>query len=174
MGQQTGREEMRIFTITTIGATVLVLVFCALTAIAIAAETGSLVVPSMDSGNYAAYCEEKWTKRGALNYEMYNYCLKEQREGYDKLTREVEAYKSLPWLQSVIDEAVKKWSKRGIRQDEMVAYTVHEQIDAYLDIAYLSKQPGYDKGLLSACFVKWNRSFIDWTMIRYCYKQATE
>jgi hypothetical protein len=89
VGQQTGREEMPTVTMTTIGATALASVFCGLSAMAIAAETGSLVLPSMDSGNYAAYCEEKWTKPGILNAEMYNYCLREQREGYDKLIREV-------------------------------------------------------------------------------------
>jgi hypothetical protein len=74
----------------------------------------------------------------------------------------------------VIDDAIKEWTKHGIRRDEMVAYTVHQQIDAFLDMAYASHQPNFQQQQFDRCAEEWTKSSINWAMIRYCYKRATE
>jgi hypothetical protein len=100
-----------------------------------------LIIPTRGSGNYSSHCTEEWTKRGVLNNEMYRYCIEQEESGYDKLISELGQYKDkdLPWLAGVVNTAVTKWTKRGSRQDSMVAYEVHRQLDAFLNIAYASK-----------------------------------
>ena len=61
-----------------------------------------------------------------------------------------------------------------MRQHDMVAYSVHKSIDAYLDLAYASKQPNFNKSAYGHCYGKWTRRHVDWNMIEYCYKQQTE
>ena len=131
-------------------------------------------LPSKASGNHEALCAEEWTKRGHLDRRMYGYCLERQSEAYANLAAEVARYKDLPWLQAVIDDAIKKWTKRGARQDTMVAHTVHQQIDAYLDLAYLKQQKELNEKELQPCLRQWSRASPDWVMVRYCYKRATE
>jgi hypothetical protein len=105
---------------------------------------------------------------------MYQYCIGQESEGYDNFAAELDSSKNnnWPWLGGVLQDAIRKWSKRGSRQDEMVAYELHRQIDAYLDILYISHQPGYNAAQMDRCYGEWNRSSIDWTMVRYCYKRA--
>jgi hypothetical protein len=131
-------------------------------------------LPTPESGNYSQFCTEKWTKRGALDIQMFNYCMGRQAEGDRTLADLAAKHSSLPWMQQVIDAAIQKWSKRGMRDEVMVAYEVSRQIDAYLDIVYASKQSGFHTNALTQCSAKWQqRESPDWTMTLYCYKRAT-
>lgn len=145
---------------------------------AVFAGDQGIVLPSRESGNYSASCTEEWTKRGVLDQDMYAYCMRHLNDAYNKLATEAEKYKSLPWLQDVVNDAVSEWTKRGMRDDEMVAYTVHGQIDAYLDLQYASQQPSFQKSQYELCFKERHHSAfvvnsIDWEAIRCCYNKAT-
>jgi hypothetical protein len=52
----------------------------------------AVVVPPEDLAGYRRLCSEKWTKRGELDQEMFNYCVGNNREGYEKLVAEVTKY----------------------------------------------------------------------------------
>ena len=132
------------------------------------------VLPSRESGNYSMFCSEEWTKRGVLDRQMFGYCIRQQNEGYEKLTFETNQNKQLSWLQAVIDTAVDNWTKKGARQDAMVAYEVHRQIDAFRDMVYLNNQPKFQNRYFENCAEKWTKKSIDWTMVSYCYKHAIE
>ena len=56
----------------------------------------------------------------------------------------------------------------------MVAYEVHQQIDAYLDVVYELHQPNFQNQVLDLCVKELTRNFINWELIRYCYKRQTE
>jgi hypothetical protein len=114
-------------------------------------------LPTPESGNYSQLCSDKWTKRGVLNQEMFNYCMDQQVDGDRTLAELAAKYSSLPWTQQVIDAAIEKWTKRGMRDESMVAYEVSQQVDAYLDIAYASKHSGFQKDALAQCFAEWRR-----------------
>ena len=131
-------------------------------------------LPTPESGNYQQLCTEEWTKRGVLDSEMFDSCMRDQAEGDRKLDDFVTKYSSLPWMQAVVDAAAKKWIKRGMRNEEMVAYQVGQQIDAYLDIKYASGQKGYKPDALAQCEAKWwSSDSPDWEMTWFCYKEAT-
>jgi hypothetical protein len=130
-------------------------------------------LPNPESGNYSQFCTEKWTKRGVLDSQMFDYCMRRQIEGDRTLADLAEKYPSLPRMQQVIDEAIKKWTKRGLRDEAMVAYEVSHQVDAYLDVVYASKQGKFKSDVLAQCSAKWQVHAPDWVMTLYCYKLAT-
>jgi hypothetical protein len=131
-------------------------------------------LPTPESGNYQQLCTEKWTKRGVLDSEMFNSCIRDMVEGDRALNDFVTKYSSLPWMQAVVDAGIKKWTKRGMRDEEMVADEVKTQVDAYLDIKYASEHKGYQRDALAQCEAKWWSSDApNWEMTLYCYKQAT-
>jgi hypothetical protein len=141
----------------------------------VAAPPPPLIVPTRESGNYTSLCVEQWTKRGVLDNEMYRYCVAKENEGYAQLVAEINAnrVKDYPWLSGVVNTAVQKWTKRNARQDSMVAYEIHNQLDAFLNVVFAARQPGYQQQQMERCYAQWNRMSVDWTMVEYCYKQAT-
>jgi uncharacterized protein YecT (DUF1311 family) len=130
-------------------------------------------LPTPESGNYKQFCSEETTKRGVLDFEMFNYCMSQQAEGDSTLAQLVAQYSAMPWMQQVVDAAIEEWTKRGMRNEKMVAYEVSQQIDAYLDIVYASKQSGFQSDALSRCSAEEQRKAPNWQMTLYCYKRAT-
>jgi TPR repeat protein len=130
-------------------------------------------LPTPESGNYSQLCNEKWTKRGVLDSNMFNYCMSEQADGDRTLAHLVAQYSSVSWMQQVIDAAVEKWTKRGMREENMVAYETSQQIDAYLNVEYASHRSGFQSDTLQWCYAKWEGKAPNWVMAEYCYKQAT-
>ncbi len=104
---------------------------------------------------------------------MFNYCMNQQADGDRTLADLAAKYSSLAWMQQVINVAIEKWTKRGMRDESMVAYEVAQQIDAYFDIAYASKQSGFQRESLAQCLAQWGGQAPNWSMTWYCYKRAT-
>jgi hypothetical protein len=129
------------------------------------------IVPPEAVDQYKAYCAAEWTKRGVLDQEMFDSCVRDEREGHDRMVRVVAKYDDKPWAQPLLDYVVHEWTKKGIRQDEMVAYDMEREADAYEDLVYETKQPSYDNAKMITCYAD---SGIQFTMLRYCYKQDEE
>lgn len=125
-------------------------------------------IPTQSSGNYSAYCQEEWTKRGVLDQSMFNYCMKQQVEGYQNLSFLVQKYGSLPWIQKAINYSVQEWTKKGSRQDNMVYYSLNKMIDGWEELSYQSKQPNFNKPKFQRCQQEWD---FQYNMVLYCYKK---
>jgi len=124
--------------------------------------------PSKESAKSELHCEKEWTKRGQLDQEMYKFCLDGEYKGYEEAILLIQKYKSQPWIQQVIDNAVTQWTKAGVRVDSMVKFTIAKNIDAWEDLVYESKQSGFDNGKFQGCQNKWG---VDFSMVSYCYKK---
>jgi len=85
----------------------------------------------MESGKYHIGCEAEWTKKGVLDQDMFNYCMDNKKEGYAEALRIIKKFQNQPWIQEVIDYAVKSWVKKGSRDDQMVAYSLQKEIDGF-------------------------------------------
>ena len=122
--------------------------------------------PSMESGQYKIACEAEWTKKGVLDRDMFNYCVNNKKEGYDEALRLIEEFKNEPWIQDVIDFAIKSWTKKGSRDDQMVAYAIQKEIDGFEELVLASKKADFNKRLFNACYSQWGVQF---SMVWYCY-----
>jgi hypothetical protein len=139
-----------------------------------AQDTRTIHIPSEESGQHAALCQEKWTKRGVLDDEMYNYCVNQEHESYLSLLEQASHHGDLPWLQDAVNALASHWTKRGMRSDEMVAYELNNEIDAFLDMKYSEKQPDFNKNVADECISNWTKDFQDWSMIKYCYAEEVK
>ena len=128
---------------------------------------GAQNFPSKESAKSERYCEKEWTKRGVLDREMYQFCLEGEYNGYQEAILLIQKYKSQPWIQQVIDNAIAEWTKAGVRVDSMVHFTISQNIDAWEDLVYESKQPAFDKGKFKRCQKEWGVAF---NMVSFCYK----
>ena len=115
--------------------------------------------PSMESGQYKIACEAEWTKKGVLDRDMFNYCVNNKKEGYDKALRLIEEFKNEPWIQDVIDFAIQKWTKKGSRDDQMVAFTLQKEIDGFEELVLASTKANFNKKLFHACSSHWGVQF---------------
>jgi hypothetical protein len=125
--------------------------------------------PSRESARSDEHCKSEWTKRGQLDQRMYDYCMKKEGDGYAEALILMDKYKSQPWIQDVVNFSIKEWTKSGVRQDSMVKFSMAKIIDGWEDMAYESKQPGFNKAKLQLCQNKWGVQF---NMVAYCYKQG--
>ena len=130
-------------------AGVLALALCAPVA---AHAASSPVLPAEDQSQQDRFCRDEWTKRGVLNEEMHDYCMGQQRDGYDELTRTATKYKDLPWIQDMVDNAVAQWTKAGIRNDQMTGYELAKQLDSFEDLVYEAKQSTFDPNRFANCY----------------------
>lgn len=124
--------------------------------------------PSHESARSDELCKAQWTKRGELDQGMYDYCMERESEGYDEALLLIKRYNQQPWIQAVIDFAIKKWTKTGIRQDSMVHYAIQQMTEGWEDLAYEAKQPQFNPHKYQSCLGKWG---IQFDMVMYCYKK---
>ncbi|MGI4799562.1 MAG: hypothetical protein ACRYG8_37105 [Janthinobacterium lividum] len=54
--------------------------------------TSSTATASEDVQGYQQFCSDKWTKRGQIDTNMYNYCLKSEHDGYKKLVSLIQEF----------------------------------------------------------------------------------
>lgn len=137
--------------------------------VAFAGSAHAAKVPSEDRAQHSSLCKEQWTKRGQLNGRMFEFCMNMQHEGYLKLRAEIAKYASQPWIQDVLDAAIQEWTKRGVRDDNMTAFELHRQTDAFEDIEYAKRQPGFNADKFARCAAKWR---LDFTMVNHCYREG--
>jgi len=125
-------------------------------------------IPSKEGAKSEEFCAKEWTKRGQLDTSMYQFCLREEAEGYEELASLARKYNDQPWMQAALKFSLEKWTKRGVRQDSMVAFTFKQIAEGWEDLAYESKQSGFDKNKAAACISKWAPQY---NMVAFCYKK---
>lgn len=119
------------------------------------------------------FCEDQWTKRGELDQRMFNYCMRQQADGYDKaLSLETKhsanGSKPVEMFDQVIQYALEKWAKPSEYQMNMVAYEMEQQVDGFLDVDYLVSEGKADAGSVNSCRSKW---LPEWNMVAYCLEK---
>lgn len=135
---------------------------------AAAISVSAATFPTMESGRYADFCEDKWTKKGVVDQEMSKYCQSMEEEGYYEAQEIIKQFERESWIQAVIDHAVKKWTKKGMRQDAMVAFTLKQITDGFEELVIAASKPGFDKLKVQKCSATWGVQF---DMVWYCYKK---
>ncbi len=139
---------------------------CALL-ILLSISASAATFPSMESGRYREFCEEKWTKKGVIDQSMASYCQKQETEGYYNALQIIKKFENQKWIQEAIDHAIKQWTKKGMRQDSMVAYELVQITDAFEELVLASKKAGFSQAKYNKCYSQWKVQF---NMVWYCYK----
>jgi hypothetical protein len=127
--------------------------------------------PDFDPSRASATCEESWTKRGTLDQEMYDYCMRQQTDGYARTLDLMEKYRTIPDIEGIADFASGKWLTRREYQYEMVAYEIEQQAEAFLDVAYDVDAGKYSESGAADCMARWISDAEPlWDMVAYCLK----
>lgn len=114
-------------------------------------------------------CYEKWTKRGNLNREMYNYCIGSQMDGYRELLQ-LHKYAEQPFYsETSFPYCEKKWTKRGVSDVRMMAHCLNQEVDGIKDVMYYREQYGEEK--VNAIAGNALARFHSWNMAAYSVKQ---
>lgn len=142
-----------------------------------AAQGSGAGIPPLDMGAAQQHCGDKWTKRGVLDQRMFDYCMKQQREGHQEALDLYARYSTgsdrIAELDEIVAHADKKWGsgRRGEYQFDMVAYELEKQIEGYLDVQYLIETGGVPDSTVTACKRKWLKSKPEWNMVAYCMEK---
>ena len=123
--------------------------------------------PSVESGNYSEMCKEEWTKIGVLNKQMFNYCVKLQRDGNAKLAHLLQTYKDFDWLDAALRASIDQWSKSGSRNDSQIAYELNLEITEYRDMQFRKTHAGFDGSKYIKCENQFKPKY---QLVAYCYK----
>ena len=120
-----------------------------------------------------SHCKKEWTKRGVLDEKMYNYCIGQEKEGYDKMRELEQKYSSFTWVEKLKNDIIKQWTEAGVTQWRMVGAILEKEIDAYLDIDYGLKNGEFKKDVYNACYSEWIEASPAsvWSMTRYCLQK---
>ena len=134
----------------------------------VAAQT----IPQFNTAAAEMQCSEKWTKRGVLDANMYNYCMERQSEGYLKANEYVAKYSQVPFLKEIIAAAEDTWLKPHDYQYEMLAYVIEKEGEAFLDVTYDVETGKYSQEQFAVCSDKWfqRSDSPKWSMVRFCLK----
>ena len=117
-------------------------------------------------------CQETWTKGGSLDREMFDHCMKQQAQGFEKANALYDRYSKIEpidFIDNIVKFALSKWANTYDYQFDMVAYEIEQQADAYLDLQY-----GVSKGKIGAPRLSWCKSkWLSerepmWDMVAYC------
>ena len=122
--------------------------------------------------NVTAFCKKEWTKRGQLDQEMFDYCARQQREGYQNLMDLADKNKESKWIGSLIAYSESKWTDKGITDYQMMAFQVNKEVEGFLDIEYEKNNGNVSGDKLSSCMSKWvTDEKPQFSMVAYCIKQ---
>ena len=120
------------------------------------------------------FCKEEWNKRGILDTRMFDYCMKEQKDGYAKALELFNKYSSIepvPFINDVVASALNKWANREYQMN-MVAFEIEQQGEAYLNIAYEVNRGNIGEQTLEHCKSEWiTANEPDWNMVEFCTKE---
>lgn len=106
-------------------------------------------------------CNANWTKRGELDVRMYDYCMRNQMDGFEKLV-ELHQYASQNFYSEIaFPYCSEKWTKRGVSDASMMAYCLNQEVEGAKDVMYYRKTYGENKvneivGVALAQFKSWH------------------
>ena len=125
--------------------------------------------PSRSSGNHDKFCRDKWTKHNRyLDSEMFDHCMKESDQGYDRALVLAGKYADKPWIRETVNREARRWSKGSGRDDSMFAFVLDKITDGYDEIQYETKKNDFDAGKMTLCQKMWD---IEFNTVMDCYRK---
>jgi hypothetical protein len=131
------------------------------------------VVPALNTELADASCRRRWSTRGVLDTQMFNYCMNRQREGHANAVYLYERFlrsEPIENLDEVVQHAVDRWLTRSEYSFNMVAFEIETQGEAYLDLQYEVEVGNVELSQLERC--KTGR-LPQWTRVRHCVQRLT-
>ena len=123
--------------------------------------------PKYDESQPDKLCKDKWTKRGVLDENMYNYCMGNAQDGYNEAFDIYKEFQTMDWINDVLKHSYEKWTERGNTDYRMFAYEMNLQKEGFLDLEYEIMQGNVTGNEVKKCTNKWYPEF---RMIVYCLK----
>ena len=123
------------------------------------------MLPDINLEAANAHCQKQWTKRGELDFEMHEYCMDGQIEGYSEALELSVLYGQQPRLEQLIAFAFDKRTDRDMIQYEMIGYTLEKETEGFLDIEYALKNGDVTQEAVEVCKSEW---FPQFSMVSYC------
>lgn len=118
-------------------------------------------------------CNEKWTKRGVQNYEMINFCVHQQQEGYQKLKHTVSKIGGYSWGEDLYRQELNEWTKRGVIDYSELNYVIDHEYDSFLNLVYDFTHGSLNREAFNQSLDEWSNRYIQWSQVEYSYKRLT-
>ena len=126
------------------------------------------VLPDFNTNDMISLCKEKWSKRGVLDQNMFDYCMARKTDSYADLNYLISQSNAIPGIGNILQYAINYWYESDAW--DMVLYEVKKQKEGYLDVEYLMSNGGSEE-LLQNCKGKWlTNAEPQWNMVHYCLK----
>lgn len=130
-------------------------------------ESASL--PDFNNEKMTSLCTEKWSKRGVLDNNMFNYCMNRKTDSYGDLNYLLSQSSDIPGLNNILQYGINEWFESD--GWDMVLYEVNKQKEGYLDVEYLMANGGSEQQLQS-CKDQWlTYNEPNWRMVLYCLEK---
>ena len=123
------------------------------------------LLPELNAGAAKAYCDKLSTKRGEQDFDLYDYCMDTQLEGYEQALELSYQYPHQPWMEQLITDIFARWTKRDRINYQMVGYNLEAEIEAFLDIEYAVKNGDVTQEAVDLCEEKYLPKF---SKVKYC------
>ena len=117
-------------------------------------------------------CMKEWTKRGELDYRMYEYCLEQQMDGYIKLLNFHQYLSKDFYSKFAYPYCIKKWTKRGVVDTRMLAHCLEQEVEGFKDVIYYKEK--YDKQAVGRIAKRALSMYGSWNMAAYSVKKAVD
>ena len=143
----------------------------ALISVGAACPTGneSASLPDFNNEKMTSLCTEKWSKRGVLDNNMFNYCMNRKTDSYGDLNYLLSQSSDIPGLNNILQYGINEWFESD--GWDMVLYEVNQQKEGYLDVEYLMANGGSEQQLQS-CKDQWlTYNEPNWRMVLYCLEK---
>ena len=99
---------------------------------------------------------------------MFDHCMKESDQGYDRALVLAGKYADKPWIRETVNREARRWSKGSGRDDSMFAFVLDKITDGYDEIQYETKKNDFDAGKMTLCQKMWD---IEFNTVMDCYRK---
>lgn len=116
-------------------------------------------------------CDQKWRRRGVLDQEMYNYCMRIKQESYEELVH-LKPLADTDYARSSYPYCFEKWTDRGLSDTRMIAYCLRNEIEAVKDVRYYYDK--YDSDTVQRLTIQAIENSGSWETAAYKVRQYFE
>ncbi len=136
-----------------------------------------LTIPTEQSGNYQAVCNEQIVQLGIPNQKsFYDQCFKQEKASYLRLVKVSRNYSGMPYAQKLLDSSIDQFTKNGSRDDSGVMLFFNQEISSFTDFRWFASSAGFNENDARRCIQQWNANatYLDWSVIDFCYRNSPD